>query len=212
MLFGTIMIMLIGCKKETEKILEIDSSQNWSQTNNRLEIVCDTTKENFEKIINRHVKTDPDYDKMISKFYQNTNTSRKKVELSEILKLTKGICYEKYVSFEFDKKLKNNTDIKLILIDSFDSKKSCYSIPLFKSVINNYKIGIDQYFEFTKAINDEKDTIIVFNTKGKDPNNFKSVGFDVTQDPHHVKEDFKIQKGSKDKFEKKSINENIKIK
>ncbi len=71
-------------------------------------------------------------------------------------------CYKKYVKFEFDEDAEDNSSIRPVLVDCYDTEASCYSIPLFKNIIANQQLIGTDVFETTiaKTKSDGKEDVI----------------------------------------------------
>ena len=140
--------------------LSIGEQYDWLQRNGN--VICSLGLD--ECVIAMHrVTNDIDFKRIISDFWTPNDAMTKEVDVNTILQRIGDTCYENHLELSFNND-KDNMNLALSMAP-FRTKvplKSYYSAPLFRAIINKYKMDSDDTFIFTKAKRGN-DTFIVFN-------------------------------------------------
>lgn len=128
------------------------------------DVVCDLGMD--ECIIEMHtIKDDEIFRRMKDDFWNEKPQLTNEIKVSAMKQLIGTTCYENHVEFTFDSTT-DNMDLTPSL-KPFALKvtnKTYYSAPLFRALINNYKMSDTDEFVFTKA-KKGSEVIVVFNLK-----------------------------------------------
>lgn len=116
----------------------------------------------FQFAFYEHILPSGSYQTIVNRFGYHTPLSMTWESIKEILG---NHFYDKYVSFEHT----SNDGLELVLVDEFDAEnRTCYSIPLFQSIIA--KLGTDKevIFEFSKVNNGKQQNspYVIFKVSG----------------------------------------------
>ena len=144
------------------------------------DIVCDLGMD--ECIIEMHtIKDDVIFQRMKDDFWNGKPELTSEVKVSAMKKLIGTTCYENHVEFTFDSTT-DNMDLTTAL-RPFATKvpyKTYYSAPLFRALINKYKMSDTDEFVFTKAKNGSE-VVVVFNLKVN--GRIIPINLDITDNP-----------------------------
>jgi hypothetical protein len=193
-LFGIVLFIVFGCKKavDNKNDSKIEAKKEiTSLTDCNLELakrlkqsntlLCDSPGY-IPAVAAFHMVSNENYIHYLENYWGNTSSIvYQKISWARINKDINNLCYQKYLMFTGNYSLQNNSDIDYVLVDDFDCKKTCYSIPLFKSLQQlNMTLSSDLFF--TKAKLDNGKSIIIFKTSEN-----ATVGyFDISEDPKMV--------------------------
>lgn len=169
------LLCLIGCKKnentlensrnnKTIKISVKDSSgyeyARYLREND--DSICPTIlSQNVDKY---HQVDTTNFNTMIANFwgskYDLSNVPFQKIDLNSIEAImTSEKCYDEYIGFESDS-TKQDVEINLKKLDTFSLEEPCYSKPLFRTLKKKFNLNGASIFEFTKAKNNNKFSVI----------------------------------------------------
>lgn len=109
-----------------------------------------------------HILPSGSYQTIVNRLGYHTPLSMKWESIKEILG---NHFYDKYVSFEHT----SNDGLELVLVDEFDAEnRTCYSIPLFRSIIAKLGTEKEVTFEFSKVDNGKQKNspYVIFKVSG----------------------------------------------
>ena len=173
--FIILLFFLIGCKKNgtkpenpkkiiTTRVSSKDSTiyeyARYLRGND--DSICPTILS--QNVDSYHEVDTKKFNEMIVNFwgskYNLTNVPYKKIDLKTIeATMTSDKCYDEYVGFECDS-TKQNVEINVKRLDTFSLKEPCYSKPLFRTLKKKFNLTEVSIFEFTKAKNNNKFSVI----------------------------------------------------
>jgi hypothetical protein len=133
-------------------------------------------------VIEMHtVRDDIVFNRMIANFWSPNEILTKEVDVETILRQIGDTCYENHLELSFDSGRDNmNLTISMGPFRANDQSRSYYSAPLFRAIINKYKMSDGDTFIFTKA-KKGVDTFIVFNVRVK--GNIIDLNVNITDNP-----------------------------
>jgi hypothetical protein len=158
--------------------LSPEEQYEWLQRNGS--IICSLGIEDC--IIEMHrVNSDVEFKRLIQDFWSPNEILTKEVDVETILRQIGDTCYENHLELSFNSG-RDNMDLAISMAPfrANDQSRSYYSAPLFRAIINKYRMSDDDTFIFTKAIKGN-DTFIVFNVKVN--GNIIDLNVNITDNP-----------------------------
>ncbi|MBN9284929.1 MULTISPECIES: hypothetical protein [unclassified Flavobacterium] len=143
-------------------------------------------KANDYSVIEKYHKIDMGlFESMLVNYWGDVNAAKyKAVSWEEIKKKLDSVsCNEKYLSFKYNNSgMSNADDIEPVLVSTFSDKTTCFSVPLFRSIMQNHDVMASKHtIEFTKGKMDPgADVNILFRIKGSGFTGYYDISLDPT--------------------------------
>ena len=184
------LLLFVNCKKTETKTAVADTKTSKAEMCSdpiNLEIQAHSAEWCADtNLYKMHIITKVEFDQYRAANWDTTDIDNKKITWKELKDLIgTSNCYEKFIAFDFDASVHDNSTIEAKKVTCFTTQPTCFSIPLFKMIEHdNHLLDTDE-FEFTRArVNDNE--VVIFCVVDNTTKDKSKKYYDVSHFPQFV--------------------------